>query len=58
MFLAFGAVLVVVEEEACADVGGDDKVKADRGEIDASEDNIKKMQKETEEFAKAQRDGK
>ncbi|MCJ1484790.1 hypothetical protein MMC06_004963 [Schaereria dolodes] len=29
-------------------------IKADRGEIDASEDSIKDLQKETEEFAESQ----
>jgi hypothetical protein len=31
------------------------QVKADRGEADASEETISKMQKETAEFAKSQR---
>lgn len=53
----FGFVIVVGERPG-ADGWGYDKIKADRGDFDASEDNIKKMQKETEEFAKAQHNQK
>lgn len=48
----------MVGERPGADGWGYDKIKADRGDFDASEDKIKKMQKETEEFAKAQHNQK
>lgn len=38
-------------------VGGD-KVKADRGDMKASKENIKNMQKETEEMAKKSHEDK
>lgn len=51
-------VVMVVVVKPNADGCGDDKVKADRGDMNASKENIEKMQQQTAEKAKKDHEGK